>query len=93
MKEEETGTEAVAATIATSVNSARRTRTLHLAFCILRSAFFLFHFFLYTFNPIFLSSAPGMLTFPSVEAMMIVLPDDDGPNSLVRSTLMVRRFP
>src|SRR3990172_449212 len=34
-----------------------------------------------------------MLTFPSVEAMMMVLPDDDGPNSWDRSTLMVRMFP
>lgn len=30
---------------------------------------------------------------PSVEAMMMVLPEDDGPNSLVRSTLMVRMLP
>jgi hypothetical protein len=34
-----------------------------------------------------------MLTFPSVEAMMIVFPEEDGPNSLERSTLIVRIFP
>lgn len=34
-----------------------------------------------------------MLTFPSVVAMMIVLPEEDGPNSLERSTLTVRRDP
>jgi len=30
---------------------------------------------------------------PSVEAMMMVLPDADGPNSFDRSTLIVRIFP
>jgi len=30
---------------------------------------------------------------PSVEAMMVVLPEADGPNSFVRSTLIVRMFP
>jgi len=30
---------------------------------------------------------------PSVEAMIVVLPEDDGPNSLVRSTVMVRMLP
>src|SRR5712691_10356048 len=30
---------------------------------------------------------------PSVEATMIVFPDADGPNSLVRSTVIVRMFP
>jgi hypothetical protein len=34
-----------------------------------------------------------MLTFPSVEAMMIVLPEEDGPNSFERSTLTVRIVP
>ena len=34
-----------------------------------------------------------MLTFPSVEAMMVVFPEEDGPNSLERSTLIVRIFP
>jgi hypothetical protein len=33
------------------------------------------------------------VTFPSVEAMMIVLPEEDGPNSLERSTLIVRMVP
>ena len=51
------------------------------------------HFFRYTFSPIFLSSIPGMLTLPSLEAMMIVFPEEDGPNSLERSTLMVRMVP
>jgi hypothetical protein len=53
----------------------------------------LFHFLRQTFRPIFLSSTPGMLTFPSVEAMMIVFPEEDGPNSLERSILIVRIFP
>jgi len=30
---------------------------------------------------------------PSVDAMMMVLPDADGPNSFDRSTLIVRMFP
>src|SRR4030043_1453891 len=34
-----------------------------------------------------------MATFPSVEAMMMVFPDDDGPNSSDRSTFMVRMLP
>jgi hypothetical protein len=34
-----------------------------------------------------------METLPAVDAMIMVFPDDDGPNSLVRSTLMVRIVP
>jgi hypothetical protein len=34
-----------------------------------------------------------MLTFPSVDAIMIVFPEEEGPNSLERSTLMVRKVP
>src|SRR5437870_9490749 len=34
-----------------------------------------------------------MDTLRSVEAMMMVLPEEDGPNSFVRSTLIVRMFP
>ena len=49
-------------------------------------------FFRYTFRPTF-SSLSGTLMFPSVEAMMMVFPDDDGPNSFARSTLMVRMLP
>ena len=50
------------------------------------------YFFLYTFSPTF-SVRSGMVTFPSVEAMMIVFPEADGPNSLDRSTLMVNKVP
>jgi hypothetical protein len=50
------------------------------------------YFFRYTFSPTF-SSRLGIVTFPSVEAMMIVLPEDEGPNSLDKSTLMVSVFP
>ena len=35
------------------------------------------HFFRYTFSPIF-SSRSGIVTFPSVEAMIMVLPEADG---------------
>ena len=49
-------------------------------------------FLRYTFSPTF-SSRSATETFPSVLAMMIVLPEDDGPNSLLRSTLIVRMFP
>src|SRR5271157_5828905 len=49
-------------------------------------------FLRYTFSPTF-SSRSATETFPSVLAMMIVLPEDDGPNSLPRSTLIVRMFP
>jgi hypothetical protein len=34
-----------------------------------------------------------MVTFPSVEAMMIVFPEAEGPNSLDRSTLIVNVVP
>jgi hypothetical protein len=34
-----------------------------------------------------------MVTFPSVEAMMIVFPEAEGPNSLDRSTLIVNIVP
>jgi len=34
-----------------------------------------------------------MATFPSVDAMIMVFPYDDGPNSFVRSTIMVRMLP
>lgn len=50
------------------------------------------HFFRYTFNPTF-SSRFGMVTFPSVEAMMIVFPDAEGPNSLDISILIVNIVP
>src|SRR5271157_3715334 len=49
-------------------------------------------FLRYTFSPTF-SSRSVTDTFPSVLAMMIVLPEADGPNSLLRSTLIVRMFP
>ena len=49
-------------------------------------------FLRYTFSPTF-SSRSATETFPSVLAMMIVLPEVDGPNSLVKSTLIVRIFP
>lgn len=50
------------------------------------------YFFRYTFSPTF-SSRFGMVTFPSVEAIMIVFPEADGPNSLARSTLIVSKVP
>jgi hypothetical protein len=50
------------------------------------------HFFRYTFSPTF-SSRFGMVTFPSVEAMMVVFPEAEGPNSLDRSTLIVSVVP
>ncbi|CUQ68291.1 protein of unknown function [Candidatus Nitrospira inopinata] len=50
------------------------------------------HFFRYTFSPTF-SWRFGTATLPSVEAMMIVLPEAEGPNSLERSTLIVRMVP
>src|SRR6266508_908841 len=34
-----------------------------------------------------------MDTFPSVDAMMVVLPEEDGPNSFDKSTRMMRMFP
>ena len=43
------------------------------------------YFFRYTLSPIF-SCRSGMVTFPSVEAMMMVLPVEEGPNSFERST-------
>ena len=49
-------------------------------------------FLRYTFNPTF-SSRSVTDTLPSVLAMMIVLPEAEGPNSLLRSTLIVRMFP
>ena len=49
-------------------------------------------FLRYTFSPIF-SSRSGTDMLPSVEAMMIVLPEDEGPNSFVKSTLIVRMLP
>src|SRR4030042_6157407 len=51
-----------------------------------------FYFLRYTFNPTLASSCPGMTTLPSVEAIMIVLPEADGPNSFDRSILIVRMF-
>lgn len=50
------------------------------------------HFFRYTFSPTF-SSRFGMVTFPSVEAMIVVFPEAEGPNSLDRSTLIVNVVP
>ena len=50
------------------------------------------HFFRYTFSPTF-SSRFGMVIFPSVEAMMMVFPEAEGPNSLDRSTLIVNMVP
>src|SRR5437667_193370 len=44
------------------------------------------------FNPTF-SSRSGTETLPSVEAMMMVLPEEDGTNSFDKSTLIVRMFP
>lgn len=38
-------------------------------------------------------SDPGTSTLPSVLAMIVVLPEDDGPNSFVRSTRIVRTVP
>src|SRR4029453_1231947 len=43
-------------------------------------------------RPIF-SSRSSTGTLPSVDAMMIVFPEADGPNSLARSTVMVRMVP
>lgn len=45
------------------------------------------------FRPILISSCPGTATFPSVEAIVIDFPLFDSPNSLSRSTRMVRVFP
>src|SRR5215510_12987126 len=39
------------------------------------------HFLRYTFSPTF-SSRFGIVTFPSVEAIMVVFPEAEGPNSL-----------
>lgn len=50
------------------------------------------YFFRYTLIPTF-SCRFGMVTFPSVEAMMIVLPVEEGPNSFERSTLIVNTDP
>lgn len=50
------------------------------------------YFFRYTLSPIF-SCRFGMVTFPSVEAMIIVLPVEEGPNSFERSTLIVNIDP
>src|SRR5437867_9701952 len=44
------------------------------------------------FNPTF-SSRSGTETLPSVEAMVMVLPEEDGTNSFDKSTLIVRMFP
>src|SRR4030095_6530283 len=49
-------------------------------------------FFRYTLRPTF-SSRFGIVTFPSVEAMMMVFPDAEGPNSFERSTLIVSVVP
>src|SRR6476620_7296420 len=49
-------------------------------------------FFRYTLRPTF-SSRFGIVTFPSVDATMIVFPDAEGPNSLERSTLIVSMVP
>jgi hypothetical protein len=51
------------------------------------------HAFLrYTLSPTF-SSRFGIVTLPSVDAMMIVFPEDEGPNSFERSTLIVNKVP
>ena len=50
------------------------------------------YFFRYTLSPTF-SWRFGTVTFPSVEAMMIVLPVEEGPNSFERSTLIVNTDP
>jgi hypothetical protein len=47
------------------------------------------HFFRQTFNSIF-SSRSGTEMLPSVEAMMIVVPEEDGPNSFETSTWIAR---
>lgn len=52
----------------------------------------LFHFLRYTLRPT-TSLRPASGKFPSVDAIMIVLPEDDGPKSLVRSTVIVKMFP
>lgn len=49
-------------------------------------------FFRYTFSPTF-SCLVGIVTFPSVEAIMMVFPEADGPNSLDKSTLIVSIVP
>src|SRR6476620_6355485 len=49
-------------------------------------------FFRYTLRPTF-SSRFGIVTFPSVDAMMIVFPEEEGPNSFERSTLIVSMVP
>ncbi len=51
-----------------------------------------FYFFRYTFRPIF-SSRFGTVMLPSVEAMIMVFPEAEGPNSLERSILMVNNAP
>src|SRR5216110_693055 len=43
------------------------------------------------FNPTF-SSRSGTETLPSVEAMVMVLPEEDGTNSFDKSTLIVSMF-
>jgi hypothetical protein len=50
------------------------------------------YFFRYTLSPTF-SCRFGIVTFPSVEAMMTVLPVEEGPNSFERSTLIVNTDP
>ena len=44
------------------------------------------------FNPSF-SSLPGIDTFPSVVAMIVVFPEEEGPNSFDKSTVMVSTVP
>src|SRR5919201_982027 len=44
------------------------------------------------FSPTF-SSRSGIDTLPSVDAMIVVLPDADGPTSFDKSTRMVRMLP
>lgn len=46
---------------------------------------------LYRFRPS-VAFVPGTVWFPSVDAMMIVFPDELGPKSFERSTVMVRMF-
>jgi len=45
------------------------------------------------FRPILISSLSGTAMLPSVEAMVIDLPDFEGPNSFEMSTFMVRMSP
>jgi hypothetical protein len=40
-----------------------------------------------------LASVPGMEMFPAVVAIIVVLPDFDGPRFLLKSTLIVKTFP